>query len=108
MLGERIALLRSKLGWSQAELARRLNISPSAVGMYEQGRREPPVDILVSLSRSLGVSMDYLVTGRVICLEDCQRPHANVEKSMVDFLKMLTQEELMVLLAASLLENGDK
>ena len=106
MLGDRIALLRGKLGWSQGELARRLNISPSAVGMYEQGRREPPVDILVSLSRSLGVSMDYLVTGRVICLEDCQCPHENAEKSMMDFLKMLTREELMVLLTASLLENG--
>lgn len=104
MLGERIALLRSKLGWSQAELARRLNISPSAVGMYEQGRREPPVDILVSLARVLGVSMDYLLTGSAACLDDCQVPHGKAEKSMVNFLKLLTREELMVLLTASLLQ----
>ena len=105
MLGERIALLRSKLGWSQAELAHRLNISPSAVGMYEQGRREPPVDILISLSMVLGVSMDYLLTGRVLCGNDLQSlPGGKGEKSVVDFLKLLTREELMVLLAASLLE----
>ena len=105
MFGEWIALLRSKLGWSQAELARRLNISPSAVGMYEQGRREPPVDILVSLSRVLGVSMDYLLTGRALCRNDLQSfPGGEAEKSVVDFLKILTREELMVLLTASLLE----
>lgn len=106
MLGERIAALRSKFGWSQAELARRLNISPSAVGMYEQGRREPPVDILISLSRVLGVSMDYLLTGRALCRNDLQSiPGGETKKSVVDFLKMLTREELMVLLTASLLES---
>ena len=104
MLGQRIAALRSKFGWSQAELARRLNISPSAVGMYEQGRREPPVDIIISLSRVLGVTMDYLLTGRAICLDDCQLLQGKTGKSMVDFLKILTREELLVLLTASLLE----
>ena len=34
MLGHRIAKLRREAGLSQAELARRLDISASAVGMY--------------------------------------------------------------------------
>ena len=63
MLGERIALLRRSRGLSQAELARRLKISPSAMGMYEQGRREPSVQILVQLAAALGVTTDYLLTG---------------------------------------------
>ena len=104
MLGERIAALRSKFGWSQAELARRLNISPSAVGMYEQGRREPPVDILASLSRRLGVSMDYLLTGRALCRNDLSSLPGG-ESSVANFLKMLTREELMVLLTACLLDG---
>lgn len=41
MIGSQIALLRQKHGLRQAELAALLNISPSAVGMYEQGRRLP-------------------------------------------------------------------
>ena len=64
MLGARIASLRRAAGWSQARLAAMLGISPSAMGMYEQGRREPPVAILVALSQNLGVSVDYLVTGK--------------------------------------------
>ena len=63
MLGERIALLRRARGLSQAELARRLKISASAMGMYEQGRREPSVQTLVDLSRELQVSTDFLLTG---------------------------------------------
>jgi len=64
MLGARIAALRRAAGWNQAELARRLGISPSAVGMYEQGRREPSADMLVRLARALEVSVDYLLTGQ--------------------------------------------
>ena len=63
MLGERIACLRRARGLSQAELARRLKISASAMGMYEQGRREPSAQTLVSLARELEVSTDFLLTG---------------------------------------------
>lgn len=63
MLGERISLLRRRQGWSQAELATKIRVSPSAVGMYEQGRREPSLLVAVQLSRAFGVSVDYLLTG---------------------------------------------
>ena len=61
MLGTRIAALRREAGLSQAELAQRLQVSPSALGMYEQERREPSMQTLVKLSRELGVTTDYLL-----------------------------------------------
>ncbi len=63
MLGARIAALRRQAGLSQAALAEKIGVSPSAVGMYEQGRREPAAQILVELSQALGVSVDYILTG---------------------------------------------
>ena len=63
MLGTRIALLRIARGWSQAELARRIGVSASAVGMYEQGRREPSLQLVVSIAREFSVTTDYLLTG---------------------------------------------
>ena len=63
MLGIRIAMLRRKAKFSQKELASRLHISPSAVGMYEQGRREPSVYMLAAIARELHVTIDYLVQG---------------------------------------------
>ena len=64
MLGARIASLRREAGLNQAELAQQLQISPSAVGMYEQGRREPSADTLVAMAQLFGVSLDYLLTGQ--------------------------------------------
>ena len=63
MIGPRIAALRRERGLSQTELARRIQVSPSALGMYEQGRREPSGEILVAMARELDVSTDYLLTG---------------------------------------------
>ena len=59
----RIALLRASKGWSQAELARRIGVSASAVGMYEQGRREPSLNLVVRLAQELGATTDYLLLG---------------------------------------------
>lgn len=63
MLGTRIAALRRQAGLTQRQLASQLSISPSAVGMYEQGRREPSADQIVTMAELFGVSTDFLLTG---------------------------------------------
>ena len=102
MLGTHIASLRQYCGLSQAELAQKLHISTSTVGMYEQGRREPSVDTLISLSRIFGVSLDYLLSGRPDTIRDVAALHrlaANGEKP-----KTLTKEEMVCHLLWALLE----
>ena len=102
MLGTRIASLRLYCGLSQAELAQKLHISTSTVGMYEQGRREPSVDTLISLSRIFGVSLDYLLSGRpdtIRAVAALHRLAANSETS-----KTLTKEEMVCHLLWALLE----
>ena len=69
MLGTRIAALRRQQRWSQGELAEKLNISPSTIGMYEQGRREPSLETAAGIAEIFGVSLDYLVTGVPSCEE---------------------------------------
>jgi transcriptional regulator with XRE-family HTH domain len=111
MLGARIAALRRNQGLSQAELAHRLGISPSAVGMYEQGRREPSVELLVALATEFQVSTDYLLTGK---------PGPGEESYVLTLLhtrldavqnqsrrrsEPLSKQEIAVLLAALLMES---
>ena len=45
-------------------MAKELSVSPSTIGMYEQGRRIPALDTLISMARLFNVSLDYLVTGK--------------------------------------------
>lgn len=63
MIEKRIALLRKNHGLSQLQLAEMLHISASTQGMYEQGRRTPSVEMLVTMSQLFGVSLNYLITG---------------------------------------------
>ena len=112
MLGARIAMLRREAGYSQAELAKHLGISASAVGMYEQGRREPAVDILVAMARIFGVTTDYLLTGKPAEPEDRQIAERAVMHVLGDAEKGLgnrknrpfSRQELTVLFAAMLME----
>ena len=112
MLGPRIAELRRESNMSQAQLARLLKISPSAVGMYEQGRREPSADLLVELARVFGVTTDYLLTGRTACSGE----DAEFSQLLLDRLakaevhlknrkdRAFSRQEMAVLFAALLME----
>ena len=61
MLNEKIRQLRRERGMTQKELALRLGVSPSAVGMYEQGRRAPDSTLLPRLAAILDCSTDELL-----------------------------------------------
>lgn len=111
MLGFRIAALRREAGMSQSQLARLLQVSPSTVGMYEQGRREPSAEMLLTISRVLGVSVDYLLSGSVR-----EQEAQNLNQMLLNRItsadrilenrkdRPFSREELAVLLAAMLME----
>ena len=48
---------------NQQKVAMELNISREALSHYENGKREPSLDMLVKMSRYFNVSIDYLITG---------------------------------------------
>jgi len=58
---ERLQEIREDRGISRKDLAAKLNITVSALGMYEQGRREPNLEMLVKLADCFGVTLDFLV-----------------------------------------------
>ena len=64
MLGDQIKQLRKQHKWTQGNLAEQLGISKSAVGMYEQNRRQPDHKILLKLADVFGVSTDFLLDGK--------------------------------------------
>ena len=112
MLGARIAALRKTAGMSQVQLAKALKISASAVGMYEQGRREPSVELLVAMADIFGVSIDFLVTGKPSDtreqreLTDLLMSRVNGADAMLENRgnRPFSRQELAVLFAALLME----
>lgn len=61
MIGNRIKLLREELGLKQEELAKKLSVSTSAIGMYERNLREPNNELTLKFSNFFKVSTDYLL-----------------------------------------------
>jgi len=53
--------LRKSENLTQDELAQRLKISRSAVGMYENGSREPDYETLELIADFFNVDIDYLI-----------------------------------------------
>jgi len=111
-LGDRIKELRKAMRLSQAELADRVGVSRSAIGMYEMGRREPDAESLEALADFFNVDMDYLigrsdVTSTIITPKYYEHPettklaqlaHDNPDVSlMLDSLPDLDPRDLKVL-----------
>lgn len=61
VLGKKIKFLREKLGLTQLQLASKLGVSSSTIGMYEQGRREPSSSMLSRICFELNTSTDYII-----------------------------------------------
>lgn len=62
LLSENIRYLRSQLGHSQQKVADALNITRGRYGKYEDGATEPPLEILLRVSRYYHVSIDLLLS----------------------------------------------
>lgn len=60
-IGVRIRKLRTAARMTQTELAQRLEVSPSAVGMYERGCRQPDSRMIVKLCEVFHISADCLL-----------------------------------------------
>lgn len=59
-LHDMLVFLRKREGLSQQELADRLEISRSTIGMYETGKREPDLETLEALADFYNVDMNTL------------------------------------------------
>lgn len=71
--GKLIRELRTEKGLTQQELASQLNVSPTAVSKWENGRRLPDVSLFEPLAKALGVSLAELILGeKVSCGEEGQ------------------------------------
>jgi transcriptional regulator with XRE-family HTH domain len=63
-LGERIRAARLRYGMSQAELARRINISKTAMNQIELGTIDPRASRITAIAHALNVTTDSLLLGR--------------------------------------------
>lgn len=62
-IANNIRFLRQLKGLSQEQMADELEITRSRIGGYEEGRNEPPIDLLIKLSEYFHIAIDALIKG---------------------------------------------
>lgn len=60
MFKDMLKYLRASHNISQAELSKAIGVSPSTIGMYETGEREPSFEIEEKIADYFNVSLDTL------------------------------------------------
>lgn len=61
ILADKIIMLRKKNGWSQEELAEKMNVSRQAVSKWEGAQTIPDLGKILQMARLFGVTTDYLL-----------------------------------------------
>ena len=83
--GKRIASLRSKLGYSQAVFAEKLNVSPQAVSKWETGQTLPDIDILLIISWMCRITINEILDSEEIFTDQL----SNIERELIRMNKFL-------------------
>ena len=65
ILAEKIARLRKRNGWSQEELAEKINVSRQAVSKWESAQTVPDLEKILMLGALFGVTTDYLLKDEI-------------------------------------------
>jgi transcriptional regulator with XRE-family HTH domain len=86
--GNRVKKVRKAFGYTQEDVANKLNISASHYGKFECGKTLPSIDILIELAALLHLSLDFVLLGA--------EPHSDILKhkvhSIIEFLTAMEKE----------------
>ncbi|TAE61661.1 MAG: helix-turn-helix domain-containing protein [Nostocales cyanobacterium] len=104
MIGTRIKLARKKAGYSLRGLAEAMGgkVSAQAIGKYERGEMTPSSDVLIALSKALGVTLGYLMDSQGIELtavdfrtkaSTTAKDRARVETEVIEWVERYLQIE---------------
>ena len=93
--GEKLLALRRQAGYSQEELADRLNVSRQAISRWEMGTTLPDAQNLIQLSRIFGVSIDAMLQEELPLTERLTPPEPAAEPSKEEKLRRIAFGVLM-------------
>ncbi|MBQ8145440.1 MAG: helix-turn-helix domain-containing protein [Clostridia bacterium] len=92
-IGKFIAECRKKVNLTQMQLAEKLNITDRAISKWETGRAMPDSSIMLELCDILGISVNELLSGEKIIMENINERN---EQLLLDMAKELEQKNKTV------------
>ena len=106
ILADKIIRLRKRNGWSQEELAAKMNVSRQAVSKWEAAQTTPDLEKILQLGRLFGVTTDYLLKDEMeeeAFTEETDLPVKRMTLSQADhFLKWRRSASIQIAIATFL------
>ena len=93
-IGSFIANKRKEKGLTQLQLAEKLNITDRAVSKWENGRSLPDSAIMLELCEILGITVNDLLYGEVISMENYNK---EMEKNLLEMIKQKEEADRRLL-----------
>jgi transcriptional regulator with XRE-family HTH domain len=98
-LGQRLQSRRKALKYTQYELAEAIGLTPQHVSAIEQNKRAPSLSSLAKLAEELGVTTDYLITGKegvvtdtIATIKADKRLKLEVKKALITLIRSLHED----------------
>ena len=88
-IGKFIAKCRKKVNLTQMQLAEKLGITDKAISKWERGIAMPDTSIMLELCDILGISVNELLSGEIINMEN---NHQKNEQLLLDMAKQLERK----------------
>jgi len=99
-LGQRIRQRREALKLTQEQLAKNLGLTSQYISVIEQDKRSPSLSALAKLADELGVTVDYLVSGKegatldlIPAIKADKTLNLEVRKSLIILVRELRKAE---------------
>ncbi|MBE6541258.1 MAG: helix-turn-helix transcriptional regulator [Ruminococcaceae bacterium] len=83
-IGKFIAECRKKEKLTQMQLAEKLNITDRAVSKWERGKAMPDSSIMLELCGVLGITVNDLLSGEVVTMENYNK---EMENNLIEMVK---------------------
>ena len=93
-IGRFIAKSRKKTNLTQMQLAEKLNITDRAVSKWETGKAMPDSSIMLDLCDVLGISVNDLLCGEVVAMDNYNK---ELENNLLDMIKQKEQADKRLL-----------
>lgn len=93
-IGKFIAVCRKKAGLTQQQLADKFGITDKAVSKWERGIALPDSSIMLALCSALGITVNDLLSGEVVTMDNYNK---NLENNLLEMVKQKEEADKRLL-----------
>ena len=94
--GEKLILMREKLGFNQNEFAEKIELAPQSLSRYEKNKVKPSIEFIEKLTDMFSTNSNWLINGKgTMFIENSENiQNINYKKEIINNLELLNDHQM--------------